>query len=384
MNFKIFQMSPYLGKEEIAEVADSINNNWISEGPKAKKFVGNLLQYMNVKYGVLAPNGTLALYMALMVLGIKEDNEVIIPDFTFIASANAVYLTGAKPVFVDVKRDDFNLDQSMLESKITAKTKAIMPVHIYGQSVDMDSVIKIARKHKLFVVEDACQGLGVFYKNKRHTGTMGNVGCFSFYADKSITTGGEGGMVVTNNYKLYKKLLYFRNQGRLHSGTFIHPQIGYNFRMTDIQLAIGVAQFKKMKFIFRKKIRNYHLYKKYLKGVKEIQFLKEMPYSNFIPFRVNAIAKNLEDLLEYMEENGIQTRRCFYPMHLQPGYRSNKNNDFEFPNSIFAYKNAMSLPVHLGLRETDIKFICGTIKNFYSKKLINGKNQKFKNNHSQS
>ena len=364
MNFKIYQMSPYIGREEIAEVASSINDNWISEGPKAKKFTAEILKYIGAKYGVLAPNGTLALYMALMVLGLEKGDEVIVPDFTFIASANAVYLTGAKPVFVDVLKENFNLDTSRLESKITKSTKAIMPVHIYGQSVDMDPLVKIASKHKLYIVEDACQGLGVFYKKKRHTGTIGHLGCFSFYADKSITTGGEGGMVVTDDSKLYEKLLYFRNQGRLSSGTFIHPQIGYNFRMPDMQAAVGLAQFKKIKYIFARKLNNYRLYKKYLKGVKDIRFLDVMPYTNFMPFRINVIARNLEKLIPFMEQKGIQTRRCFYPLHLQPGYRKNfkaKDN----PNSRYAYDHAMSLPVHLHLSENDIKYIADTIKSFY-------------------
>lgn len=245
-------MSPYVGKEEIEEITDSIKANWISEGPKAEKFTEKILNYIGAKYGVLAPNGTLALFMALKVLGIKEDDEVIVPDFTFIASANAVYLTGTKPVFVDVQRDDFNLDPNLIENKITSKTKAIMSVHIYGQSVDMDPIMKIAKKYKLSVIEDACQGLGVYYKKRKHVGTIGDIGCFSFFADKTITTGGEGGMVVTDNKKLYERLLYFRNQGRLHPGTFVHPKIGYNFRMNDLQAAFGLAQFRKLDYIIKK------------------------------------------------------------------------------------------------------------------------------------
>jgi len=358
MNLKIYQMSPYIGKEEIAEVASSIKNNWISEGPKAKKFTESILNYIGAKYGVLA------IYMACMVLGLKLGDEILIPDFTFIASANAAYLAGLKPIFVDVKKEDFNIDPDDIEKRITKRTKAIMPVHIYGQSVDMDPVLKIAKKYHLKIVEDACQGMGVFYKKKRHTGTMGDLGCFSFFADKSITTGGEGGMVVTNNKKLYEKLLYFRNQGRLTSGTFIHPQIGYNFRMPDMQAAVGLAQFKKMKYIFGRKLDNYNMYQKYLKGVKEVQFLQEMVYTNFMPFRINVIVKDLEKLLPFMEKNGIQTRRCFYPLHLQPGYKKDFNAK-DFPNTRFAYDNAMSLPVHLHLSEKDIKYICGTIRKFY-------------------
>lgn len=365
MKYKIFQMSPYVGKEEIEEIADSIKANWISEGPKAKKFTERILNYIGAKYGVLAPNGTLALFMALKVLGIKEDDEVIVPDFTFIASANAVYLTGTKPVFVDVQRDDFNLDPNLIENKITSKTKAIMSVHIYGQSVDMDPIMKIAKKYKLSVIEDACQGLGVYYKKRKHVGTIGDIGCFSFFADKTITTGGEGGMVVTDNKKLYEGLLYFRNQGRLHPGTFVHPKIGYNFRMNDLQAAFGLAQFRKLNYIIKKKLENYNLYKEYLRDVEEVKFLREMPYSNIVPFRVNIIVKKLDKLVDYLVKNEIQQRGCFYPLHLQPGYRIYRYKNKDFPNSIFAYKNAMSLPVHLGLRKKDIGYICDTIRDFY-------------------
>lgn len=365
MNFKISQMSPYIGEKEIKEMADSIKVNWITEGPKAKKFTESILNFMGARYGVLAPNGTLALYMALMVLGIKKGDEVIVPDFTFIASANAVYLTGAKPVFIDIRKDDFNLDPNLIENKITPRTKAIMPVHIYGQSVDMDAVMKIAKRHNLLVIEDACQGLGVYYKKTKHVGTIGDVGCFSFFADKTISTGGEGGMVITNNKGLYEKLLYFRNQGRLNAGTFIHPQIGYNFRMNDLQAAFGLAQLRKLDYIIKRKLENYNLYKKYLSDIPEVQFLKEMPYSNIIPFRVNIIVKDLNNLMDYLVKNEIQTRSCFYPLHLQPGYGIYKYKSKDFPNSIFAYQNAMSLPVHLNLSKADIKYICDTIKSFY-------------------
>lgn len=366
MDYKIFQMSPSLGEEEVAEMAASIRDNWVSEGPKAKAFTEKILKYTGAKYGVLAPNGTLAIYMALKVLGIKEGDEVIVPDFTMIASANPVYLAGAKPSFIDIKRDDFNMDPSLLEKRITKKTKAIMPVHIYGQAVDMDPIMKIAKKHKLLVIEDCCQGLGVFYKKKKHVGTFGDLGCFSFFADKTITTGGEGGMVVTNSKKLYEDLLYFRNQGRLHAGTFIHPRIGYNFRLTDLQAACGLAQFKKLNSIIKRKLANYNLYKKYLAGVEQVRFLKEMPYSNIVPFRVNIVVHDLQNLLNFLVENGIQTRTCFYPLHMQPGYKAHyKGRDKEFANTIFAYENAMSLPVHLNLKPDDIKYICDTIKRFY-------------------
>jgi len=365
MKYKIPQVNPYFTKDEEKEVLDSLRNAWVTEGPKAKSFISEMLSMTKAKYGVLAPNGTLALYMSLMVLGISPGDEVIVPDFTMIASSNAVYLTGATPVFVDVRIDDLNIDTSKIEKAITKKTKAIMPIHIYGGACDMDKVMQIARKNKLLVVEDACQGHGLYYK-KKHVGTIGDAGCFSFFADKTFTTGGEGGMVVTNNKKIYEKLLYFRNQGRLSSGSFIHPQIGYNFRMTDLQCAVGLAQIRKFDKILKKRLENHNLYENYLKDIKFIKVVRPLSYSSFTPFRFNIIVKNLPKLIKFLEKNGIQTREMFYPLHKQPCYSHYKYTDKNFRNSNYAYKNGLSLPVYFSLKKSQIKYICNKIQAFYA------------------
>src|SRR3989344_134467 len=353
MKYKIPQVNPYFTKDEEKEVLDSLRNAWVTEGPKAKSFISEMLSMTKAKYGVLAPNGTLALYMSLMVLGISPGDEVIVPDFTMIASSNAVYLTGATQVFVDVRIDDLNIDTSKIEKAITKKTKAIMPIHIYGGACDMDKVMQIARKNKLLVVEDACQGHGLYYK-KKHVGTIGDAGCFSFFADKTFTTGGEGGMVVTNNKKIYEKLLYFRNQGRLSSGSFIHPQIGYNFRMTDLQCAVGLAQIRQFDKILKKRLRNCSLYEKQLEGITQIRIIKPLSYSNFVPFRFNVFVQRLPELMEFLVEKGIQTRGMFYPLHQQPCYKMYDYNDKDFPNSIHAYNRGLSLPVYYNLKESQI------------------------------
>ncbi len=314
MQYKISQVSPYFTNDEIKEVSDSIRNAWVTEGPKCKEFVDAILKLTGAKYGILAPNGTLALYIALMVLEIGSGDEVIVPDFSMMASASSIYLTGAKPVFVDVRLEDLNIDASQIEKYISSRTKAIMPVHQYGQGSDMDAVVKIAKKHKLYVIEDAAQVVGVFYKTK-HLGTFGDMGTFSFFADKTITTGGEGGMVVTNNKKIYEKLRLFRNHGRPNSGTFIHPTMGYNFRITDLQAAVGIAQLRKFEKIKKKKIENDAFYKKCLKNVPQIRFVGRSPNSTFIPFRCNLLAETLHALIGYLENHGIQTWGMFYPLH---------------------------------------------------------------------
>lgn len=365
MKYKIPQVRPYFSQQEIKGVTDTLKKAWVTEGPKSKQFVQEVLKMTTAKYGVLAPNGTLSLYMALMILGIKQGDEVIVPNFTMIASSNAIYLTGAKPVFIDVSLSDLNIDVSLIDKLITKRTRAIMPVHIYGQAVNMDPLLELAKKHNLLVIEDACQGLGLYYKNK-HVGALGDIGCFSFFADKTITTGGEGGMVVTNNKDLYEKLLYFRNQGRLHSGTFVHPQIGYNFRMTDLQCAVGLVQIKKFKKIATKRLQNHSFYEKYLKGVEEIKILGPQSYSNFVPFRFNIFAQRLQELMGFLEKNGIQTRGMFYPLHKQPCYTMYSYKDSDFPNSIYAYEHGLSLPVYYELSKEQIRYICDTIRKFYA------------------
>ncbi len=365
MAYKITQIHPYFTQDEIDEVTDCLKNAWVTEGPKSKEFLEEILRITGSSYGVLAPNGTLALYIALMVIGIKEGDEVIVPDFTFIASANAIHLTGARPVFVDVLREDLNIDPKQIEKYITPHTKAIMPVHMYGQSADMEPILETAKKHKLFIVEDAAQGLGILYKNK-HVGTFGNLGCFSFFADKTITTGGEGGMIVTNDKGIYEKLCYFRNQGRLTSGTFLHPQIGYNFRLTDLQCAVGIAQLRKFSEIVQIKLRNQSLYEELLKSVKEITFLERKKYSNYIPFRTNIFVERLSALIEFLEKKGIQTRGMFYPLHKQPCFSIYNHSLSEYPNADYAFEHGLSLPVHCALREEDVKYICDAIKSFYA------------------
>lgn len=364
MTYKIAQVYPHFGPSELREVASTLDAAWVTEGPKSAAFVDEILRMTGAKYGVLAPNGTLSLYIALMVLGIHAGDEVIVPDFTMIASSNAVYLTGATPIFIDVSKDDLNIVPERIEKSITPRTKAIMPVHIYGHAADMGAISRIAKKHHLFIIEDACQGVGLRYKGK-HVGTFGEVGCFSFFADKIITTGGEGGMVVTNDVKIYEELRYFRNQGRLNSGTFIHPRIGYNFRMTDVQCAIGLAQIRQYDKILVKRLRNCSHYEKQLEEVSQIQIIKPKPYSNYVPFRFNMYAERAQELMKYMEAAGIQTRGMFYPLHQQPCYAMYSYDDRDFPASIYAYEHGLSLPVYYDLKQSDIAYICKTIQKFY-------------------
>jgi perosamine synthetase len=364
MNYKIQQQIPFVAEKELEYLQEVIKNKWITEGPFTKRFAKNLQEFTGAKHVLLTNNGTLALFLCLQSLGIKEGDEVIVPNFTFNASASSVVYSGAKPVFVDVNGDNYNIDVEKIERLITNNTKAIMPVHIYGQSADLDPIVDISRKYGIPIIEDAAQGFGVFYKNK-HVGTIGEIGMISFFADKTITMG-EGAVILTNNTELYEKLKYIRNQGRLNSGTFIHSELGMNFRVTDLQSAVGVAQMEKYDEIKAIKLGNYNYYKSRLKDIEEIEFMQEVGYSNLIPFRVAIRTKAKVELTAYMEGKGIETRGYFYPLHRQPCYLNLNYSVNEFPVTNSLFNEGICLPVHCYLKKEQLKYICDTIIEYFN------------------
>lgn len=365
---KVPQLAPYIGKEEYQAIKKCFAANWITEGPLAKKFTEELLKLLGARYGVFAPNGTLALYLGLRAIDIQPGDEVIVPDITFIASATAVEMCGATPLFVDVNDRNFQIDLKTAERLITPKTRAIMPVHLYGTTADMQAITKFAQKHKLKIIEDAAQAIGVTAQGK-HAGTFGEVGCFSFFADKTITTG-EGGFVVTNNKKIYENLLYLRNQGRIDRGSFIHPRLGYNFRMTDIAAAIGLVQLSKLNEIKKRKRDIFALYKTHLQSVPEIHFFQPVDEKVWIPFRVPILTERAHELMQYLKEHDIEPRTYFYPLHKQPAfsYLKKKYQDKDFPNSIKAYEQGICLPVFPSIKNTQVLYVCKIIKQFFNEK----------------
>ena len=379
MTMKVPQFMPFVDLTDYDFLKESFEINWITEGPKSKKFNEKIRAMVNTYHGSFAPNGTLALYLALRACGIGEGDEVIVPDFTFIATANAVEMVGATPVFADVDVHDFQLDVNTCHRLVTEKTKAIIPAHLYGFAVDMDRVLEFAKNHHLLVIEDAAQALGVEWKGKR-CGGIGDVGCFSFFADKTITTG-EGGFVSTNNSTIHEKVKYLRNQGRLDRGTFIHPQIGYNFRMTDIQASLGLSQLKKFPVIVENKRKIHSLYTELLKDVKEVTVAQPPDgVTSFIPFRV-VLTTNTENtskgVMAYMKEQGIEPRTFFYPLHKQPCFQKYVKDDkrYEdeytvFRNSNYAYDKGVCLPSFASMTEEQVKYVCDTIKSYYANKKV--------------
>ncbi|WP_083992404.1 DegT/DnrJ/EryC1/StrS family aminotransferase [Bradyrhizobium embrapense] len=367
------QVCPWLGQAEAAAAASAITSNWITEGPNCTQFSERLRTLIGVPFGVFAPNGTLALSLAMMAIGIGPGDEVLVPDITFIGSANAVILLGATPIFVDVEPETFQIDLTHAQSLVSGSTRAIMPVHLYGAACDMTSIVAFARHHNICVVEDAAQGIGVSHR-ERHVGGIGDVGCFSFFADKTITTG-EGGFVVCKDEPTYDRLRYFRNQGRFTAGTFEHPAIGYNFRITDVQAAIGLVQLDKLDEIIRRKRAIHAWYEADLKDIDEVRLLGPAPHGTHVPFRCVLVATRARALMAHLEACQVQSRSFFYPMHKQPcfaSYFADKDSspslrDADYPNSTYGYEHGLCLPVYPTLLREQVTYITTEIARFYRK-----------------
>jgi len=328
--------------------------NYIADGPCCKDFLDRIKEIAGAPHGVLASNGTLALYLALKALGIGPGDEVIVQNVSFIASANAIEMVGATPVFVDIPHPhDLTVDLNRVE--ITSRTKGIMIAHLFGSAcTNIEEVQKFCRDKGLFLIEDASQALAIT-NGTTHCGMFGDMGTFSFYADKTITTG-EGGLVITPHEEAWDKMLYLRNQGRKSSGTFLHPQIGYNFRMTDMQGALGLSQLDKLETIKKRKAEIAKWYRKYLDT--KVSFMKLHPDFNYIPFRVIAFVENAEKTMAHMKEHNIEPRTMFVPFHMQPSYKDSDSVRADFPNSETCFAQGMCLPTWIGLTEEMIAYTC--------------------------
>jgi len=365
-------MTPWLGDEELKAIQGPITENWITEGPRSALFVERLTELIGTQYAVLAPNGTLALYLGLVAMGVKPGDEVIVPDCTFIASANAVIMAGATPVFVDVNTYNFQIDLTDADALVTDRTVAVMPVHLYGTAANMTKVTAFAERHGLRIIEDAAQGIGVHYKGQ-HTGSIGDVGCFSFFADKTITTG-EGGLVVCRNEAVYERLRMLRNQGRVERGSFIHPAIGFNFRITDMQAAVGLAQLDRLDQIIQRKQTILQWYHDELDEVAQISFITVEPGSTHVPFRIVLLCEQPVELAQHLEENDIDTRRTFYPLHRQPCFSHLDRSrggaldlaDSNYPNAIRGHDRTLLLPCFPTLERDHVRHIGDTVRNFYA------------------
>lgn len=356
-----------LGSNELAYVSEAILSGWVSSaGSFVKKFENLCAKFINTKYAVSCSSGTAGLHLVMRALGIKEGDEVIVPSLTFIATANCVTYTGGKPVFVDVEPEYFTIDVNEIEKHITKKTKAIIPVHLYGHPSKMDSIMKIAKRYKLWVVEDAAEAIGAEFKDGK-VGGIGDIGVFSFYGNKIITTG-EGGMVTTNNKSLADKIRLFCNHGMSPMYHYRHTVLGYNYRMTNVQAAIGVAQLENIKKILKRKRWISHTYKKYLVDINGLSLPKEASWAMHVywmyPILIDKekFGISRDELQKKLAAFHIDTRPFFPSLHLQPIYKKIGRSP-RLPISERLSANGLYLPSSINLLESDIQFIAEKIKN---------------------
>jgi len=359
---------PLITKIDRDNVYRVLKKGWISsEGPEVSKFEQNFSQLINRKFSISVSNGTAALEIAIKALGIKKNDEVIIPNFTIISNALAVIRQNAKPVLVDCDLDNWNMIISDIEKKITKKTKAIIATHIYNFPLDMERIIKICKKNKIFLIEDAAEVIGQKYK-KKMCGSFGDISTFSFYANKQITTG-EGGMISTNNKEINSKCKSLRNLCFGKKDRFNHDDIGWNYRLSNIQATLGLSQLKRIKTIVKRKEQIGKKYYTLLNKNHNIQILKpNCSFAKNIYWVVGIVIKNkklnidAKILSQKLIKFGIQTRPFFWPMNKQKALLDLglfKNQ--KYPNSEFLSKYGLYLPASLQITDKEIAFICSSI-----------------------
>jgi perosamine synthetase len=361
------QIEPWVDDSELRELRRVIDSTFLVEHELTREFEAMTAQLTGAKHAIAVCNGTMALFTCLKAMGIGPGHEVIVPDFTFIASANAVILAGAVPVLCEVREDTFCIDVERAERLFTERTKAIMPVHLYGQSADMPEVMALARRHGLRVLEDAAEGIGVRFEGK-HVGTLGDMGILSYYGNKTITCG-EGGIVLTNDDSLAKAAYRMKNYGRDRKGTFIHETIGFNFAFTDLQAAIGIAQMKKLSTVIDKKRRIHDRYVQELESVESIRPVYVDPRCEPVFWFTSFLCEDPDALSSFLKSQDIQTRRFFLPLHQQPCYADGKHirvadEDFRISESI--YRRGISLPSSYTLSEDDQSHVIEEIRGFYA------------------
>jgi len=361
---------PSITDKEVEYVTKALKEGWISaRSPYVDEFEKKFAEWVGTKYAVSTSSGTTALHLTLRVLDVGKGDEVIIPSFTMIATALAVVYCGARPVFVDADPETWCMDVSQIEDKITNKTKVILPVHIYGHPCDMDVINDIAHEHCLWVVEDAAEAHGAEYKGKK-AGALSNIGCFSFFANKLISTG-EGGMITTDSRYVYEHLQWLKDMAfNDHPALrFIHREIGYNYRMTTMQAALGLAQLERSDELINARRRNAKLYMELLDGIDGITLPVEKPYVKNVYWMFGILIDkdrfgiSRDKLMEELSKRGIGTRPFFYPMHLQPCLRYLGLYDGErYPVAERLSRDGLYLPSSSDLTPEQIEYVVKAIK----------------------
>jgi len=357
--------APNLGDLEKEYLAKVIDSGFVSTfGPFVSEFEERFARYLNVQRAVSTQSGTAALHMALYEMGIGRGDEVIVPALTFVATAAPVMYVGAGPVFADVERDTWNIDPKEIEQCISPRTRAIIPVHLYGNPCNMDAIMKIAGKHRLAVIEDATESLGAIYKG-RYTGTIGEMGCFSFNGNKTITTGG-GGMIVGSREESLEHIKFLVNQARDESKGYYHPEIGFNYRMTNLEAALGMAQMERLDVFSGQKMRFSEIYREELGGIPDLSFQGQYEgaaSSWWLTCVTFGERTDVSSLQKALREKGVPTRRIFMPVVEFPPFAADCS---AFRNSREIYERGLCLPSSTLNREEDIFYVCKTIKELVS------------------
>jgi len=353
---------PQFGPEEKARVADVIDSGFLNDGDVTTQFEREVAELLGCKHVVATTNGTSAIFLALAGVGIQAGDEVLVPDVTFIATANAVSLTGAKPVLVDVDPQNLTVNPAAAERAITPRTKAIVPVHVSGRAADIAAISEIAKRYGLLVIEDAAEAFLSKHRGKC-LGTFGSAGCFSLSPNKTITTG-QGGLIATDDDRLHVRLRELKDQGRPARGTGgddTHNSVGYNFKFTNLQAAIGLAQLKDLP---RRADRMRKIYQGYRDGLRGVAGIAVIPFhieEGELPQWTDVLADQRDALYDHLASHGIRGRRFWHPLHTQAPYRRPSQ---EFPNSTRKIPHAMWLPSAFVLSDEEVAAVCAEIRSF--------------------
>ncbi|MHC1736420.1 MAG: DegT/DnrJ/EryC1/StrS family aminotransferase [Ignavibacteriaceae bacterium] len=363
MGYKIPIYEPSLSGNEKKYVNECLDSSWISSrGEFINRFEQEFIHYLGSKHAVSVSNGTVALHLALVTLGIGEGDEVIVPSFTYIASVSTICHAGATPVFVDSIYETWQMNPEQVRKAITSKTRGIMVVHLYGQPCEMDELVKIAKEFNLFIIEDCAEAFGSLYKGRK-IGTFGDIACFSFYGNKTITTG-EGGMVVTNDETLWDRAYHLRMHGLAKYREYWHDVLGFNYRMTNICAAIGLAQLEKADEKIKAKRELAHKYMDLLKNVP-IEFHKEAPDTTHTYWMISILVENRnirEKLREQLKADSIETRPTFYPVHTMPMF-SQKYQKLPVAEDIGW--RGINLPSFPTITKSQLEYITESIKKYF-------------------
>lgn len=365
MNKRIPVAEPCLWGNEKKYVLDCLDSTWISSnGQYIERFEEGFASFCGVKHAIACCNGTVALHAALLALSVGAGDEVIVPSLTYVASANAVAYCGAKPVLVDSEEATWNLDPRKLDELLTDRTRGIMAVHLYGHPADMDPIRDFARRHGLFVLEDAAEAHGALYKGVR-TGGLSDVSTFSFYGNKIVTCG-EGGMVLTNHADLAARVRMLHGQGMDPARRYWFPIVGYNYRMTNLAAAIGLAQLENIDRMLEKKRWVADRYRQHLAGIAGIALQAEMPWARNV-YWMNTVMldpalypQSRDAIMAHLAGEGVETRPVFPPMHVLPPYEP-QNRDRRFPIADRLSANGFNIPSSANLEEADIVRVCETL-----------------------